>query len=85
MNFYFENNCLVLTEKYLLDRGCCCMNNCKNCPYKSKFYLLRTDNDLQFHIHAQDSKMRNVNSKRLPFSIDIEDKSYTIISCELVT
>lgn len=26
----------VFTEKFLLDRGYCCINNCKNCPYKNK-------------------------------------------------
>lgn len=24
----------VFTEKYLLERGFCCNNNCKHCPYK---------------------------------------------------
>lgn len=24
----------VFTETYLLKRGYCCKNNCKNCPYK---------------------------------------------------
>ena len=23
----------VFTEKYLLKRGYCCLNNCKHCPY----------------------------------------------------
>lgn len=25
---------LVFTEKYLLDRGYCCDNGCRHCPYK---------------------------------------------------
>jgi len=26
----------VFTEEYLLKRGYCCQNFCKNCPYKNK-------------------------------------------------
>jgi len=26
----------VFTREYLLERGYCCNNNCKNCPYKKK-------------------------------------------------
>lgn len=26
----------VFTEKFLLERGFCCNNKCKNCPYKKK-------------------------------------------------
>ena len=26
----------VFTEKFLLERGYCCHNACKNCPYKKK-------------------------------------------------
>jgi len=27
---------LVFTEHYLLKRGYCCNNGCKNCPYKKE-------------------------------------------------
>jgi hypothetical protein len=33
VDFYFENGLMVLTEKFLLDRGFCCQNNCRHCPY----------------------------------------------------
>jgi len=26
----------IFTEKFLLERGYCCGNNCKNCPYKKR-------------------------------------------------
>ena len=26
----------VFTEKFLLERGFCCNNKCKNCPYKKR-------------------------------------------------
>jgi len=26
----------VFTEKFLLERGYCCVNNCKYCPYKKE-------------------------------------------------
>lgn len=29
-----ENGYVVLTEKYLLERGYCCGNGCKHCPYE---------------------------------------------------
>jgi Family of unknown function (DUF5522) len=32
-HFYFENGLMVLTAKYLLDRGYCCGNGCRHCPY----------------------------------------------------
>ena len=32
--YYNENNFLVFTEKYHLQRGYCCGNGCKHCPYK---------------------------------------------------
>ena len=32
-DFYFENGLMVLTASYLLRRGYCCGNGCRNCPY----------------------------------------------------
>lgn len=26
----------IFTKEYLLKRGFCCKNSCKNCPYKNK-------------------------------------------------
>jgi len=31
--FYFENGLMVFTEKYLRERGYCCKNGCRHCPY----------------------------------------------------
>lgn len=31
--YYNENNFLVFTEKYHLQRGYCCGNGCMHCPY----------------------------------------------------
>jgi hypothetical protein len=33
VDFYFEDGLMVLTAKYLLDRGYCCGNKCRHCPY----------------------------------------------------
>ena len=33
IDFYFEDGLLVLTRKYLLDRGFCCYSGCRHCPY----------------------------------------------------
>ena len=31
--YYNEDGYIVLTEKYHLQRGTCCGNRCKHCPY----------------------------------------------------
>lgn len=36
-DLYFDNSGLVVfTEKYLLERGYCCGNGCRHCPYDYK-------------------------------------------------
>ncbi|HEY8689196.1 MAG TPA: DUF5522 domain-containing protein [Chitinophagaceae bacterium] len=52
-DYYFDKNgLLVFTEKYFLDRGSCCGNGCRHCPYdyknvtepeRSKLLSLRED------------------------------------------
>ena len=32
-DYYWENGKMVMTEKYHLDRGYCCKNKCRHCPY----------------------------------------------------
>jgi hypothetical protein len=32
--YYNEQGFIVLTAKYHLDRGHCCGNGCRHCPYK---------------------------------------------------
>jgi hypothetical protein len=37
MGYYFNNDgYVVFTAEYLLKRGYCCGNGCKNCPYDYK-------------------------------------------------
>ena len=36
VDFYFENGLMVLTAKFLRDRGYCCGNLCRNCPYSKE-------------------------------------------------
>ncbi len=34
VDFYFdESGLMVMTEKYHLDRGFCCGNGCRHCPF----------------------------------------------------
>ena len=33
VDFYFEDGLMVLTSHYLLQRGYCCENRCRHCPY----------------------------------------------------
>jgi hypothetical protein len=47
-----EEGLMVLTEKYHLERGYCCGNGCKHCPYQyenvpepRKSWLLKTPPD----------------------------------------
>ncbi len=32
-DYYFEDGLMVLTAKFLLERGYCCGNGCRHCPY----------------------------------------------------
>ena len=35
IDFYFDpSGYMVFTEKYLLERGYCCGNGCRHCPYE---------------------------------------------------
>jgi hypothetical protein len=33
LDFYFENGLMVLSRRYLFNRGYCCSNGCRHCPY----------------------------------------------------
>ena len=33
LDFYFDNGMMVLTRRYLANRGSCCENDCRHCPY----------------------------------------------------
>lgn len=32
--YYNQEGLMVLTGKFLLERGCCCGNGCLHCPYR---------------------------------------------------
>jgi hypothetical protein len=36
IDYYFESGLMILTERFLLERGYCCGNGCRNCPYTAK-------------------------------------------------
>lgn len=37
VDYYFsDEGYMVYTEKYHLDRGYCCLNECRHCPYEFK-------------------------------------------------
>lgn len=42
--YYNEQGFVVFTEQYLLNRGFCCGNGCKHCPYKKE-----TDSTIQIN------------------------------------
>jgi hypothetical protein len=33
-DYYWENGLMVLTEAFLRQRGTCCGNGCRHCPYR---------------------------------------------------
>ena len=35
-HYYMEEGKLVFTEQYHIDRGYCCGNKCRHCPYEPK-------------------------------------------------
>ena len=53
--YYDENGFFVFTEKYHLQKGYCCGNGCKHCPYNyekvpepKRSELLLKQNDIQY-------------------------------------
>jgi len=37
LDFYIENGKYVFTEEFHLERGFCCGNGCRHCPYFPKY------------------------------------------------
>jgi hypothetical protein len=37
VHYYLENGKVVFTEVYLSERGWCCGNKCRHCPYFPKY------------------------------------------------
>jgi hypothetical protein len=35
-DYYFENGLMVLTADFLSQRGYCCQNSCRHCPYQNE-------------------------------------------------
>jgi hypothetical protein len=33
VHYYIEDGLMVLTERFLLERGYCCKSDCRHCPY----------------------------------------------------
>lgn len=36
IDYYVEDEKIIFTEKYHKERGQCCGNGCRHCPYKPK-------------------------------------------------
>lgn len=37
IHYYLENGKVVLTEAYHIERGYCCGNGCRHCPYLPQY------------------------------------------------
>ncbi|MDH3492133.1 MAG: DUF5522 domain-containing protein [Acidobacteriota bacterium] len=35
VDYYFDGGLMVLTARFLRERGYCCDNGCRHCPYES--------------------------------------------------
>lgn len=83
-DYYFDSGRLVLTESFLLRRGFCCGNGCRHCPYEETWYVVRTSDDLMFHLKASDPRISGIEKRGLPLLIEIEESVYNIISFERI-
>lgn len=36
-DYYFENGLMVLTARFLLNRGYCCNSGCRHCPFPADY------------------------------------------------
>ncbi|MEP7211691.1 MAG: DUF5522 domain-containing protein [Acidobacteriota bacterium] len=36
LDYYFEDGLMVLTARFLRNRGYCCGNGCRHCPYSDQ-------------------------------------------------
>ena len=44
VDFYYENGLMVLTAKFLKDRGYCCGSGCRHCPYPESGVVRQASN-----------------------------------------
>lgn len=42
-DFYFDDGLMVLTRRYLSNRGYCCGNGCRHCPFEGDETLKQID------------------------------------------
>jgi hypothetical protein len=45
-HYYWDNGKFVFTEQYHIDRGVCCGNGCRHCPYIPKYK--KGNNNLEY-------------------------------------
>tara|TARA_B100000427_G_C15404635_1_gene549227 strand:- start:650 stop:826 length:177 start_codon:yes stop_codon:yes gene_type:complete len=41
--YYAKEGYIIFTKEYHLNRGYCCNNNCKHCPYKANKKKIKDD------------------------------------------
>ncbi len=56
--YYNEDGYIVLTEKYHLEKGYCCGNGCRHCPYNYENVPEPKRSDL---LRAREQKKENKN------------------------
>lgn len=53
IHYYLENGKAVMTAEYHKQRGKCCGNKCRHCPYVPKWTKGVTDIDESFVFHGE--------------------------------
>ena len=56
IHYYLENGQIIFTEKYHIQRGQCCGNKCRHCPFEPKYQKGNTQ------IKTLEGKKRIINS-----------------------
>jgi Family of unknown function (DUF5522) len=68
LDYIIENDKWVFTRHFLLKRGYCCKNNCRNCPYDDD----KNQNNTNSIIMATDLYL-NTNAKAKPALVQSDD------------
>jgi len=50
IHYYLEGDKVIFTEAYHLQRGECCNNKCRHCPYKEKKNVGKAKENTKFNL-----------------------------------
>lgn len=75
-DWYMEFGYVVFTEKYLKNRGYCCNNECRHCPYKKNNMIIYENISISELISIKQELNDLIEKKRFDIEkrIQYEDK-----------